>query len=721
VTTLPPHDPPAQPSAIAAFTARWAKSVAGTSYVPMGLAELEAHLGVLAARLYAALHAQPVHTAAAAEIGAALVDAHFTSPATIARTVALLPEMLSTTEVASTSDGPTEGLRRVAALQGAIAAGYARRLQERTLDEQDAIRTAALTAREEAENAARASEARFRAVFAGAAIGIGIGDTMGNILDANPALADMLGYTVEQMRTRNVSDFMHPEDTEAVWILYDELVRGDRDHFRTTKQFLRSDGRGIWTHLAVSLIRDDAGQPRYQIAVIEDVSDLHRLQSQLRYQANHDALTGLPNRALFQSRLGALFDGPTAGKRIGLCLLDLDGFKAINDSVGHAVGDQILITVAGRLDGSMADTEHLVARLGGDEFIILLADTTSADEVVEVAENALASLVAPIAIEEREYGVTASAGIVERPIAGTGPADLMRAADMTLYWAKAEGKNRWALFDDERSEREVAQYTLARMLPAALERGEFRLQYQPLVDLASGAPRGVEALLRWEHPRLGTLAPDSFISLAEDTGIILPLGRWVLQTACRQAHAWADRFSEPPLISVNIAVRQAWDPGLVGDVVEILSETGVEPCQLQLELTERAVIGTDKEPLAVLQQLSDAGVRIAIDDFGTGYSNMAYLRRLPVAEIKLGTSFIEGLRTTADSAQVDAEIVASLVSLAHALGLTVTAEGVETEAQAERLRIIGCDSGQGQYFGAAGPPEAIEALLAHTGSPRRDG
>jgi diguanylate cyclase (GGDEF)-like protein/PAS domain S-box-containing protein len=715
--TAPTGDPSVRAPGLAAFAARWARSVAGTSYVPMGLVEIEAHLGVLAGRLFAAWLGEPFDpaAAAAAEVGAELVDAHFTSPATVSRTVALLPEMLPSAGVESTP----EGVRRVAALQGALAAGYARRLQERTLDEQEAIRSAALTARQEAENAARASEARFRAVFAGAAIGIGIGDTMGNILDANPALAAMLGYSVAQMRVRNVSDFMHPEDSEAVWSLYEQLIRGDRDHFRTTKQFLRSDGRGIWTHLAVSLIRDDEGAPEFQIAVIEDVTDLHRLQSQLHYQANHDPLTGLPNRALFQSRLGVLFDDAAAGRRIGLCLLDLDGFKAVNDSVGHAVGDQILVAVSGRLDGSMADTEHLVARLGGDEFVILVADTVSADEVVEVAESALASLVAPIVVEDREYGVTASAGIVERPIAGTEPADLMRAADITLYWAKADGKNRWALFDHERSDREVARYTLARMLPAAMEGREFRLFYQPLVDLRSGAPRGVEALLRWEHPRLGTLAPDSFIGLAEDTGIILPLGRWVLETACQQAKTWAGRFTEPPLISVNIAVRQAWDPGLVGDVASILDQTGLEPSQLQLELTERAVIGTDKQPLAVLQALSDMGVRIAIDDFGTGYSNMAYLRRLPVAELKLAASFIDGLLTATDTTDVDAEIVASLVSLAHTLGLTVTAEGVQTAAQADRLRIIGCDTGQGQYFGPTGPPEDIERLLARRVSPHR--
>ena len=699
-----PSDDPAFD--VAAFAGRWAQSVAGTSYVPMNRVEIEAHLTVLGADLLATWFRRPFNPERARDVGAALVDAHFTSPDTLARTVALLPMLCGPGVISG------EELRRLASIQGALAAGYTARLQERTLDEQDAIRLAALTVRQEAESAARTSEARFRAVFASAAIGIGIGDTEGNILDANPALTAMLGYNASQMRRRNVSDFMHPKDTLAIWTLYEELIRGERDYFRTTKQFLRSDGQAIWTHLTVSLIRDDDGHPQFQIAVIEDVTDLHRLQSQLQYQAHHDALTGLANRALFQGRLAELFDDPTPGRRIGLCLLDLDGFKAINDSLGHAVGDQLLVAMATCLERSMSGTDHLVARLGGDEFVILLAETTGAEDVIKVAETALAALAAPLSIEGREYGITASAGLVERPIAGTEPADLVRAADITLYWAKADGKNRWALFDYERSDREVAQYTLARMLPSALDNGEFRLHYQPLVELTSGAPRGAEALLRWEHPRLGTLTPHDFIGPAEETGLIVPLGLWVLRTACQQARSWADKFGRGPFVSVNVAVRQCRDPELVSHVARILSETGLLPSQLQLELTERAVIGTDNQPIAVLQALADMGVRIAIDDFGTGYSNMTYLRRLPVTELKLDASFIEGLRAVEGATTVDGKIVASVVSLAHALGLTVTAEGVQTQGQAECLRAIGCDAGQGEYFGATGPAEAIDELLS---------
>ena len=594
---------------------------------------------------------------------------------------------------------------------GALAAGYATRLQERTLAEQEAIRVAALTARGEAERAARVSEARFKAVFAGAAIGIGVGDTEGTILDANPALTTMLGYTVQEMRQRNVGEFMHPEDTGEVWALYEQLIRGERESFRTAKQFLRSDGRGVWTHLTVSLIRNDDGAPEFQIAVIEDVTDLRRLQNQLQFQAHHDMLTGLANRALFQLRLDHLVANPTPGKRLGVCLLDLDGFKAINDSVGHAVGDQVLIEIAGRLDAALSPKGHLVARLGGDEFVILLDGTTGAQDVIGIAEEALAAVARPVTIAGHPYSVTASAGLVERAATEADSADLVRAADITLYWAKTDGKDRWALFDSQRSDREVAQYTLARMLPAALDGDEFRLHYQPLFSLASGAPTGVEALLRWQHPWLGQIMPDRFIGAAEDIGIIVPIGGWVLHTACGQAGNWARRFTDPLCVSVNIAMRQLADPLLIDRITRVLDENDLAPTQLQLELTERAVIGSDREPLTALASLADLGVRIAIDDFGTGYSNMTYLRRLPVSELKLAASFIDELRPRGHGRDTATQIVESIVSLAHNLGLSVTAEGVETAVQADALREIGCDTAQGNYFGAPGPSDAIQRLF----------
>ena len=692
---------------IANFAARWARSVVGTSYVPMDLAETQEHLLVPARRLLEVWQRRPFDPSRATEVGWAMVDSHFTNPESIARTLALLSELLVGRE-----DLSGDVMSRIGAVQGALAAGYAHRLQERTLAEQDEIRFAASAALGEAEMAARASEARFRAVFAGAAIGIGLGDAQGNILDANPALRKMLGYTTRQMRKRNVGDFMHPEDVQKVWVLYEQLIRGERESFQTAKQFLRSDGSDIWTHLTVSLIRDQAGNPEFQIAVIEDVTDLQRLQNQLQYQAHHDELTGLANRALFQLRLGELLQGSARTARIGICLMDLDGFKAINDSVGHAVGDQVLVEIAKRLEAALSTKGHLVARLGGDEFVVLVEDTSGPQDVIAVADDALAAVEQPIAIEGRDFSVTASAGLVERRSSATASADLMRAADITLYWAKADGKGRWALFDAERNDREVAQYTLTRMLPAGLENDEFRLYYQPLFNLGSGLPCGAEALLRWEHPRLGHLLPARFIAAAEESGIIVPLGRWVLETACRQAGTWGGRFAEPLRVSVNIAMRQLADRQLIDVVERVLEESGLRPEQLQLELTERAVISTDGEPLVVLQHLADIGVRIAIDDFGTGYSNMTYLRRLPVCELKLAGTFIKGGGTAGGHNTVDAEIVGSLVSLAHTLGMTVTAEEVETSAQVEALRELGCDTAQGYYFGAPAPPDEVQVLMA---------
>ncbi len=699
-------EPAVTEPAVVAFASRWARAVTGSSYVPMELPETEAYLTALAGQLLAAWRTEPFDAAAGFQVGAAMVDRHFTNPDTISKTLAMVSEALNPAQLIDPA-----AVTRIGALQGALAAGYATRLQERTLAEQDAIRIAATTARSEAEMAARASDARFRAVFAGAAIGIGLGDTNGNILDANPALIKMLGYSVPEMRVRNVGDFMHPDDALKVWALYEELIRGERESFQTAKQFLRSDGRGVWTHLTVSLIRDTDGAPEYQIAVVEDVTDLHRLQSQLQYQAHHDELTGLANRALFQRQLDQLITDPGKSGRIGVCLMDLDGFKAINDSVGHAIGDQVLVEIASRLDGALSHEGHLVARLGGDEFVILIENTTGAQDVISVAERALEAVERPITIASRAYSVTASAGLVERAATAADTADLIRAADITLYWAKADGKGRWALFDPERSDREVAQYTLARMLPAALANDEFRLHYQPLVNLADGLPSGVEALLRWEHPRFGHLLPGRFIGAAEETGIIVPLGRWVLETACQQGAKWALRFADPLRISVNIAIRQLADRQLIDGIKQMLDENGLAPQQLQLELTERAVIGTDSEPLAVLRQLAHLGVRIAIDDFGTGYSNMTYLRRLPVCELKLAGSFISEASPNGERRSVDAEIVGSLVSLAHTLGMTVTAEEVETEEQADALRELGCDTGQGNYFGASAPAEEVQRLM----------
>jgi diguanylate cyclase len=569
---------------LATFTREWAKALVGTSYVPMTRAERHDFLGDVAGRLAEAVTAEPFTSSRGYEIGTALVTADFAAPEALGHTVSVIGDRFLS-DLGITGD---EARHRLSELLGSLAAGYSWALRDRTLDEQETIRVAALLARDHAEHALRESEAQFR------------------------------------------------------------------------------------------------------------------------YAALHDPLTGLPNRALFAHRLTEIFARGGSGTRLGVCFIDLDAFKAVNDTLGHQVGDRVLVAVAERLSALAGECGYLVARLGGDEFVVLIEGTQGTEDVVKAADRILAVVGADVDIDGRDMPISASIGIVERPVLGSDPTDLMRAADITLHWAKADGKARWRVFDADRNAREVARYTLVAAMPGAVERGEFQLVYQPIVDLATGTPVGMEALARWAHPRLGLLTPDRFIELAEDRGLIVSLGLRLLEMACHEAVRWPDLASPAPSVSVNLAVRQIRHPGLVADVVAILDRTGLPPHRLQLEITESAVMDKDDETLATLHQLANLGVRLAIDDFGTGYSNLVYLRALPVQGLKLAGPFVEGLRTpTVDP--TDEAILTTLVTLGHTLGLVVTAEGVETREQAERLRAVGCDAGQGWHFGRPSPPEYVLA------------
>ncbi|MGH3799209.1 MAG: putative bifunctional diguanylate cyclase/phosphodiesterase [Pseudonocardiaceae bacterium] len=697
-----------------AFARRWAEAIVGTSYVSMGRGGLAKHLLGLTHQLVEAVLAVEFDPSVGRRVGVEMVAAHFTGTETLSKTLALmaegLPGLLGSAPLCVDVAG------RVAQLTGNLAAGYANTLRERSLDEQDAIYRAGLRARRQAEQALAASEAKFRAMFTEAGIGIGIGDLDGTITDANPALQRMFGYTLEEFTQLNVSEMVHPQDASSVWETHRELVRGERDHFRVEKRFYRADRSEICIDLTVSLVRDEAGEAVYQVALLEDVSERHRLQAKLEYQAYHDPLTGLANRARVTERLAQVFAGPAGQRRVGLCFLDLDGFKMINDSLGHDVGDELLVAVASRLT-RCCGAGPLVARMGGDEFVIIIEDTTGERDLAALAEKILAAMAEPIRVGDHELTVTTSIGVIERPVADTNPADLMQAADITLYRAKADGKARYAMFDQHRNDSEVARFTLSATLLAAIDRGEFFLDYQPLVGLKDAALRGVEALVRWRHPTLGVLGPERFIELAEETGSIVQLGHWVLSRACEQARRWHDAFGDAaPVVSVNLAPRQLHEPTLVAEVATILADNGLDPSSLQLELTEQSLMGDEAGPLKALTKLYCMGVRIAIDDFGTGYSNFSYLRRLPMHELKLAGSFAVSLRPP-DSDPVDGQIVATLVNLAHALDLTVTAEGVETDAQRERFRALGCDAGQGSLFGLPSTPEQIDIWLRRATPP----
>jgi len=707
--TAPPPD----------LASAWADALAGASSVPMTAARTQEFVGQLAELVTLAPADPELARKTGVLVASALVDAHYTEPDSLAATMTVLDE--------SFPDGLDQRVRT--ALRAGLASGFADALRERTRAEQELIRQAVLAAH-------RTGEARFRAVFRNTALGIGIADGEGRILELNQRLAHMLGLEARSARDRDIRDLKQPTDPPEYWLAQEQLLAGARSAYSADKQFTRPDGTVIWTRMRASTVLAQDGSVELLISVFEDITERRQMNQQLLFQATHDPLTGLPNRTRLLEHLTELLREAKLGERVGLCFLDLDGFKGVNDTLGHEAGDRLLATVARRLSAAIDPARHLVARMGGDEFVILVPESKGPASVIEVAEAALAALRRPFVLDEHRLTVTASLGLVERMAVGTEPTELLRAADITLYWAKTEGKDCWALFDPERNAREVDRYALSQSLPGALERGELFLEYQPIVDLVHGGVHSLEALVRWNHPVRGLLGPGEFVPLAEETGAIVALGRWVLRRAVADAAEWpaCTVCSEPgcpgddssvcedlghiqtPAVAVNVAVRQVREPGLLAEVHEALAEAGLPADRLILEITESAVMdpGESGRPaLEMLRALADDGVRIAIDDFGTGYSNLAYLRRLPAHTLKIDSSFVAALLPEGEPGHSSAEaIVTGLITLAHACEMSVTAEGVETLAQAELLRELGADLTQGYHYSAAVPHDQVPAVLA---------
>jgi diguanylate cyclase (GGDEF)-like protein len=450
-----------------------------------------------------------------------------------------------------------------------------------------------------------------------------------------------------------------------------------------------------------------------------------RMYKRLQHALLHDQLTDLPNRAQFSGWLEETLARAPEGARVGLCLINLDRFKAINDSIGMDKADQLLLAVANRLRALATRYGHFLAHLGGDSFAFGVEQTSSSDDVAKVADRALRTLADPIRLDGMQIPITASAGIVERAVDGAQAIELIRAADISVGWAKTDQglhrRGRWAVFDEDRNAADVRKHTLTAAMPGALARGEFTLAYQPLVDLSDGSMVGVEALARWHHPSLGLIGPGQFIPSAEDTGLIVPLGIALLEQACEQAVAWRAETGQTVLMSANLAVAQVREPGLVAAITSVLRRTGWDASDLQLEITESAFLGSDNDALETLHALTRMGIRLSIDDFGTGYSSLAYLASLPVHNVKLAASFLHGVDTGSETGRSNRTILPALITLSHDLSLTVTAEGIETAGQAEHLRGIGCDLGQGYFLGRPTTAEQITERLERPAAPDATG
>ena len=575
-----------------------------------------------------------------------------------------------------------------------------------------------VTERKKVEKVIKESEERFRSLVQNSSDIITILGADGTVHYVSPAVQRVTGYKPEEKVGTNAFGSVHPEDREQALNTFAELLKKPGLH--PPLEFRVPHKDGSWRYLE-HVVNNLLDHPPVRGVVINswDVTERKALVEQLSYQAFHDLLTGLPNRALFMDRLEHAFvRAYRRGSKVAVLFMDLDNFKVINDSLGHKVGDQLLVAIAERLKTCLRP-EDTAARLGGDEFTILVEDIAGVGEVVHIAERITEILRPPFALDEQEVFATVSTGIALNSPAQEQPADLLRHADLAMYRAKHRGRARYEVFEPSMDAKAVERLILETGLRRALVRQQFRVYYQPIVALDNDKVAGVEALVRWEHPQRGLLLPDAFLSVAEETGLIVRIGQWVLREAVKQARIWQERYpGTPPLtISVNLSTREFFHPELVA---EVLGESEIDPASLQLEITEGAMVtnGTSSAD-HTLRNLKSMGVQLAIDDFGLGYSSLSYLKRFPVDFLKIDRSFIAGLRREPNGVSTkDTEITKAMIELTHALGLKVIAEGVETSEQLRRLRNMKCDFAQGNYFSEPLSSEALAVILAEDSTDR---
>ncbi len=549
-----------------------------------------------------------------------------------------------------------------------------------------------------------------------AAIGIAHVDLGGSFIYANPQLCEMLGYTEEELVGRSIRQISHPDDVSATDELRDQLRAGEIKSFKLEKRYLHKDGSPLWVGLTIASKRSRWGEALYDISVVEDISVRKRAEERIQYLATHDGLTGLPNRAMFSQLLGlAIETARRYDREFAVLFIDLDRFKVINDTLGHDAGDVLLREIGARLRETMRASD-VVARLGGDEFVVLVQEVSEAAQVAAIARNILSVVMRPVVILGQECRVTASVGVCMHPTEGQDDSAVMKHADMAMYCAKEEGKNTYQFYTRSMRAHSIERLALETSLRRALERNELALHYQAKVNFQTGVITGVEALLRWRNPDLGNVPPAQFIPLAEETGLIVPIGRWVLRTACEQSVAWQRAGLPAVRMSVNLSLRQLGDEGLTGEVESVLDETGLDPELLELEVTESMIMHNAERAVEVLARIKALGVRLAIDDFGTGYSSLAHLKRFPIDTLKVDRSFIREVPSDPE----DRAITEAIIAMGKTLSLTVVAEGVETPEQQAFLSQHACDEMQGYYFSTPIPSEEFARLLRnHRPLPRR--
>lgn len=596
-----------------------------------------------------------------------------------------------------------------------------------------------------ANNLLQQSEERFRLLVEGVKdYGISMLSPDGLVVSWNAGAEQIKGYQANQILGKHFSCFYTAEEIEQGKPDLALKIAATTGRFEDEGWRVRQDGARFWANTVITALHDSAGklcgfakvtrdlterkfseEALLRMAVAEatnqklekEISDRKQLEAQLVNNAFHDALTGLPNRTLFMKLLGRSLMRTLIGKACStvVLFLDLDRFKPINDNFGHLVGDRLLVAIAQRLKRCLRD-EDTVARFGGDEFTILFENVKDISLVIQIAERIQTELALPFVLNGHEIFTTVSIGIARSSDGCEQPGVLLRNADIAMYCAKHLGRARYSVFDTAMHTQAVALLQLETYLRRAIECQNFHLHYQPIISLSTGRISGFEALLRWQHPERGTISPAEFIPVAEETGLIVPIGKWVLLEACRQLRQWQIEFpslKELLTVSVNLSVKQFMQPDLLTQVTQIIQQTGLDARSLKLEITESAIMEDSESASVTLLQLKALGIQLCMDDFGTGYSSLSYLHRFPMDILKIDRSFISNIRVK----EQNLKIVQTIVTLAHSLGMAVTAEGVETTEQLAFLKALNCEFGQGYFFSkAVGSHEAGMLIAKECGS-----